>query len=155
LASADLLVIPRSGEALLGQFDLPKQLRTSSLVQGFQSPFLTQDIMEATDRFTELQRRGFIDRLSEGAVREARRQAMAGQGVILPAATMGSVSFMEGAGFQSRLNAFSHLLCTPIEGKKHRITISQCVPPPPPSGTDPKRKFSKFKEKDKTKSAKR
>jgi hypothetical protein len=32
--------------------------------------------------------------------------------------------------FQTRLNVFSHNTCSPIVGKKHKITIKKCTPPP-------------------------
>ena len=64
----------------------------------------------------------------------------------------GLVSVVDDFGFQSRLNVFSHNTCSPITGKKHKITIKECTPPPPPVGSGKKkRKFHSFKEKKQSK----
>lgn len=78
-------------------------------------------------------------------------ETLAREGIYIPDQDIitwdGLVSVVDDEGFQSRLNVFSHNTCSPITGKKHKITIKECTPPPPPVSDDPKRKFRKFKEK--------
>lgn len=81
-------------------------------------------------------------------------ETLAREGIFIPNMDLitwaGLIDVVDDAGFQSRLSIFSHLLCSPIEGKnnpKHKITIDKCTPPPPPVDTAVKRKFRKFKEK--------
>ena len=79
-------------------------------------------------------------------------ETLAREGITIPDQDLitwsGLVSVVDDRGFQDRLAVFSHLLCSPVTGKKHKLgTIDKCTPPPPPVGDQKKRKFRKFKEK--------
>jgi hypothetical protein len=81
-------------------------------------------------------------------------QTLAREGIIIPNQDQinwqGLTGVVDDAGFQSRLQVFSHLLCSPITGNKHKQDINKCTPPPTPIGEQKNRKFHKFKEKGKS-----
>ena len=78
------------------------------------------------------------------------KEALAREGIFLPDQDIitwdGLVMIVDDFGFQSRLQVFSHNVCSPITRDKHKLTIKECTVPPPPVGEQKNRLFRKFKE---------